>query len=64
MKQIAVRLKELRAERNLTQANVFEDTGLNIGRIEQGKSDLNVSNLHRLCQYFELTLEEFVRGMK
>jgi len=64
LKQIAIRVKELRAIRSLTQQAFFEDTGINIGRIERGVNDVSISNLHRICEYFEISLEDFFKGIK
>lgn len=63
LKKIAIRLKELRANKGITQAGFFEDTGINIGRIERGTNDLSISNLHRICKYFEISLEDFFKGI-
>lgn len=61
LKKIALRIKELRATKQVSQADFFEDTGINIGRIERGINDLSVSNLHRICDYFDVSLEEFFK---
>jgi len=63
LKKIAIRIKDLRAARAITQADFYEDTGINIGRIERGINDLSVSSLYRICTYFEITLSEFFEGI-
>lgn len=59
LKKIAIVFKKLREAENLTQADVFQDTKIQIGRIEAAKANLSVSTLSTLCQYFELSLLDF-----
>lgn len=63
IRQIARRLKELRAERRLTQENVRFDLDINIGRIEVGQHSITLSTLAYLCDYYDISLEEFFRGI-
>ncbi|MBE7442699.1 MAG: helix-turn-helix transcriptional regulator [Flavobacteriales bacterium] len=56
---ISKRIKELREKRNLTQEVFYNDTGINIGRIERSKRNLSVSTLKKICEYLEISLEEF-----
>lgn len=58
--KLANRIKELRIERNLTQEDAFNDTGIHFGRIEQGKRDISFTSLNKICSYFNLSLEEFL----
>ncbi len=62
--QVAERIRDLRKERALTQTAVYEDTGLSIGRIEAGSMNLTLTTISILCDYFEITLEEFFRGIR
>lgn len=61
---IALRIKELRQEHNLSQEAFYNDTGINIGRIERSKRDFSMTTLESICYYFEITLEDFFRGVK
>lgn len=56
---ISKRIKELRQERNITQEIFYNDTGINIGRIERAKRNLSISSLKKICEYLEVSLEEF-----
>lgn len=56
---ISKRIKELRENRNVTQEIFYNDTGINIGRIERSKRNLSVSSLKKICEYLEISLEEF-----
>jgi transcriptional regulator with XRE-family HTH domain len=56
---IAVRLKQIREARGITQEVVVYDTSINIGRIEAGQINISVSTLEAICRYFNITLREF-----
>ncbi|PHR46491.1 MAG: transcriptional regulator [Fluviicola sp.] len=56
---LAIRLKDLRKSKDLTQEDVYNDTGIHIARIEQGKRDISYSTLIKLSRYFEITLDYF-----
>jgi len=59
LKQIALRLKKLRENHNLTQENFIHDTGIHIGRIETGKRDLSATTLIKICAYFKISPQDF-----
>jgi len=59
LRKIALQIKELRKEKNLTQAAIFEDTSIHIARIETGKNNISVSTLQAICEYFEISLSDF-----
>lgn len=54
---LANRLKELRKQKNATQEDVYNDTGIHVARIEQGKRDVAYTTLCRLADYFEVSLD-------
>lgn len=60
---IAKRIKILRESTEVTQEQFFFDTGIHLGRIETGNSNITVSTLEAICAYFDLTLHEFFKGM-
>lgn len=62
--KIAQRLKDLRVGKNLSQEVVYFNTGIHIGKIETEKYNITVSTLSKLCDYYDVTLEEFFRGIK
>jgi transcriptional regulator with XRE-family HTH domain len=64
LKNIALRIKELREKRALTQEDVYNDTGINVGRIERAINDPSISSLERICKYFDISLSEFFKGIK
>ncbi len=63
LEQVAERIRELRKVRKLTQAAVFEDTGVDVGRIEVGRTNVTITTLTILCDYFEISLAEFFNGI-
>jgi transcriptional regulator with XRE-family HTH domain len=54
---LARQLKELRKQKNVTQEDVYNDTGIHVARIEQGKRDVAYTTLCRLADYFEVSLD-------
>lgn len=57
--KISVRVKELREQKKISQEVFVSDTGINIGRIESCKSNFSVTTLLNICDYFEISLEDF-----
>jgi transcriptional regulator with XRE-family HTH domain len=64
LQKIAIRTKELRKEKGLTQRDVIYTTDINIIRIEKAEIIITVGTLQRLCDYFDITVIEFFAGMK
>lgn len=64
LKSVAERLKRLRQERGLTQEKVTDHTGVNIGLIELGRTNISISTLVLLCNYYEVSLQDFVTGVE
>jgi DNA-binding Xre family transcriptional regulator len=61
---IAQRIKQLREEKNISQEVFYIDTDIHIARIETGKLNITVSTLQAICEYFEISLSDFFKGMK
>lgn len=64
LKRIAERSKELREKHGVTQEEFYNDTGINIGRIERAKRDFSMTTLYAICEYYEITVSEFFEGIK
>lgn len=60
---VAKRLKQVREQKGLSQETVFIDTDYNIGRLEVGKTNISISTISILCSYYNITLEEFFKGL-
>lgn len=56
---IADRSKELRKAKKIKQEDILHDTGIHVGRIEQGNRDLSITSVERLCEYLGVTISEF-----
>jgi len=56
---LAQNLKKLRKEKKVTQADVFNDTGIHVARIEQGKRNISFTTLLKLAEYFNVDLNHF-----
>lgn len=63
LKKIAQRIKSIREKKQITQEQFYYDTGIHIGRIETGVMNISVSTLDAICQYFDVSLEEFFKGI-
>lgn len=61
--QIVSLLKLLREENGLTQEDVYNDTGIHIARIETRRVNISISTLAALSNYFNLTLEDFLKRL-
>jgi len=59
LRKISLRIKELRKQKGVSQEIFVTDTGINIGRIESCKSNFSVTTLQNICNYLEISLEEF-----
>ncbi len=60
--ELAKRIKDLRKSKNLTQIDCYNDTNIHFARIEQGKRDISFTTLYKICQYFNISMEEFFKG--
>lgn len=60
---IAQRIKELREGIGMSQRLMYYDTEINMGRLETGKENIKITTIAKLCQYFNITLEEFFRDI-
>jgi transcriptional regulator with XRE-family HTH domain len=59
LRLIALKIKELRLQRNITQEDFYNDTTIHIARIETGKVNITVSTIKAICSYFNISLGEF-----
>lgn len=63
LRDIARKIKELREEHNISQADFYIATNINIGRIEVAKFNISVSTLKSICDYFKITLGDFLKDI-
>ena len=57
--QITLCIKELRKNKKVSLEVFYFDTGIHLARIEQGKQDISVSTISKICDYFEISLSDF-----
>lgn len=58
---IAKHIKQLREDKGISQEMFYIDTDIHIGRIESGKSNITVSTLSEICEYFGISLADFFK---
>jgi transcriptional regulator with XRE-family HTH domain len=56
-------LKVLRKQRNLTQEDFYNDTGIHISRIETGRVNITLSTLKTILDYYQVPLSEFFQSI-
>jgi Predicted transcriptional regulators len=61
--KIASRIKQLREEKGVSQDSFFIDTDIHIARIESGGSNITVSTLSSICDYFGINLSDFFKDI-
>lgn len=54
------RVKELRIKKGISQSDAYTDTGIHFGRLEQGRRDISFTTLKKICDYFEVSICEFL----
>ena len=52
-------IKDLRQQKSITLEIFYFDTGIHLARIEQGKQNITISTLSKICNYFEISLSDF-----
>jgi transcriptional regulator with XRE-family HTH domain len=63
VEKIVLKIKKLREQKEISLQAFYNDTGIHLARIESEKRDIPISTLSRICEYFEITLSEFLEGM-
>lgn len=59
IQQIVTGIKQLRKTKNVTLEVFYFDTGIHLARIEQGKQNISVATLAKICDYFQISLSDF-----
>ena len=63
LKEIALRIKVLRKEKDLSQIDFLIATDINISRIEIAKNNMTISTLKTICDYFDISLSDFLKDI-
>lgn len=64
LNKIILKIKELRKSNNVTLETFYFDTGIHLARIEQGKTNITISTLHKICNYFNISLSDFFKSIE
>jgi transcriptional regulator with XRE-family HTH domain len=56
-------LKVLRKQRNLTQEDFYNDTGIHISRVETGRVNITLSTLKTILDYYQVPLSVFIQSI-
>lgn len=59
LKSIVICIQQIRKSKNITLEMFYFDTGIHLARIEQGKQNITVSTLSKICEYFSIQLSDF-----
>lgn len=61
LSEVIACIKAIRKSKKITLEVFYFDTGIHIARIEQGKTNITVSTLSKICSYFEMSLLDFFK---
>jgi len=61
--RLANKVKAVRTGLKITQEQANIDTKIHFGRVEQGKRDISYTTLLKICDYFKMSPEEFMKGL-
>ena len=61
LNKIILTIKQVRKKHGVTLENFYFETGIHLARIEQGKTNISVSTLSKICNYFNLSLGDFFK---
>ena len=64
LQKIAITLKGLRDAAGLRQTDVYDETGIHIGRIETANANLSISTLSALCRFYEISMSDFLKKVE
>ncbi len=64
IREVVARIRELRKARGLTQDAVYMDTGVQVKVYETRAYNPTITTIAILCSYFEITLEDFFKGIE
>lgn len=62
LKEVGKRIEKLMKDRGITHETFNSDTKLNPHRLISGEQNLTLSTLKKICDYLEVSPEEFFRG--
>ncbi len=63
IERVGKQLKEVRLREKISQYRIDLDLNTTISRIENGKTNISIATLYRLCDYYDIPLSEFFKEM-
>jgi transcriptional regulator with XRE-family HTH domain len=63
LSKVASRIRQLREEKGISQDSFFIETDIHIARIESGRSNVTVSTLSAICEYFGISMTDFFKDI-
>jgi transcriptional regulator with XRE-family HTH domain len=64
LRELARRLKATREERQLTLQEVYNATGVHVGRVESGKRNVALLTVATLCRHYQVDLGIIVTDLE
>lgn len=61
---IGEKLVKLREARGLSQQKVYIHTGIDMDMIERSEYNLTLTTLSDLCDYYNISIKEFFKGVE
>lgn len=61
LSEVVTCIKAIRKSKKITLEVFYFDTGIHIARIEQGKTNMTLSTLSKICNYFGMSLLDFFK---
>lgn len=62
--RIVQRIKELRDKNNVSQRELYYNTNVSIGRIEQANENIKITTLITICKYFNISISDLLKGIE
>lgn len=63
LKEIGKRIESLMKDRHITHEVFNHDTGLNPHRVVSGEQNLTMSTFKKICDYLDISPEEFFKDL-
>ena len=64
LRELARRLKAIREARRLTLQEVYDATGVHVGRVESGKRNVALLTVAILCRHYQIDLGAVVTDLE
>lgn len=62
-RKVSLQIRKIRRQQRITQERFYNETNINIARLESGKIDIRLETLRKICAYFDVSLSVFFQGI-